>query len=91
MNAMQRLIAALSLIAAAAACSSNDNAHNTMSVDENLTTNDVASVNDDVATEAGQNLPEFKLPAPRPSAQTTLPKSLLPAGSPTLEQVGDAL
>ncbi|HET6942843.1 MAG TPA: hypothetical protein VFH89_11840 [Sphingomicrobium sp.] len=43
------------------------------------------------ATEAGQPLPEFKIPAPRPSAQMVLPRALLPPGEPTLQQVDDAL
>ena len=91
MTGLGKLIATFSLIAALAACSSNENAENTMAVDDNLTTNDMASVNNQLANEAGQELPEFKLPAPRPSAQTALPRSVLPAGTPTLEQVDDAL
>lgn len=45
----------------------------------------------EAATEAGAALPEFKIPAPKASAQMALPRTMLPAGEPTLEQVGDAL
>jgi hypothetical protein len=45
----------------------------------------------DLATEAGKPLPEFRIPAPRASAQMVLPRSLLPPGEPSLEEVDEAL
>ena len=45
----------------------------------------------EAATEAGAGLPEFKIPAPKASTQMVLPRSILPPGEPTLEQVNDAL
>jgi hypothetical protein len=60
-----------------------------MNVEENV--ENVSDINNQAATNAGQALPEFRIPAPQASAQMELPRSLLPAGEPSLEQVGNAL
>ena len=93
-----RWLFTLALPFAIAACSSQDMANNTMNVDENVTMDmnatadmNASDINNDIASEAGQGLPEFKIPAPRASAQMVLPRSILPAGSPNLELVGDRL
>lgn len=63
---------------------------------ENMAMTDDAAQNasdesNEAATGAGQPLPEFKIPAPRASAQMVLRRDLLPAGEPSLKQVDDAL
>ena len=83
------------LLAAVAACSMKREPGEARNVDYegvNATTSAPPSDNNNaIATNAGQGLPEFKLPAPRASAHMVLPRSFLPAGSPSLKQVDDAL
>jgi hypothetical protein len=82
------------LAAALAACSSkNSSSENPMAVDDNLATENmnVSASTNDIATEAGQDLPEFKIPAPRASAQMVVPRSELPSGPLNVQQVSDAL
>jgi hypothetical protein len=68
--------------------SSSEPEANAVATDE--TAQNTADTNE-IANEAGQALPEFKLPAPRASAQMEIPRSLAPPGEPTLQQVNAAL
>lgn len=93
MRMSKKLLPVLILFAVAGSCSRNDNAGNTMSVDVNLTTTDMnaSATMNEIATEAGQDLPQFKIPAPRASAQMVFARHELPSGPLNLEQVDDAL
>jgi len=62
---------------------------NAVAIDDSVP--NAADTSNEIVTEAGQALPEFKLPAPRASTQMEMPGSMLPPAGSTLQEVNAAL
>ena len=68
---MRALILVAGAALAVAACSSNDNANNTMNVDENLTTTDMNATTEMNATEMNATMNATDMNATNATAATT--------------------
>jgi hypothetical protein len=69
----------------------DENAVENTAMTDDVSAQNASDESNEAATEAGRPLPEFKIPAPRASAQMVLARTLLPPGEPTLRKIDDAI